>query len=259
LLLVNQFKEKFRVDFAVLLKAHLTSNAIDEEALFKSLAQGKETLSLEEFSKFARTIVPDLEQFDELLYESLGSVKELTKEHLSQLSKVSYRCLKRALVTDIVDIKSCKKLKAIEPEEIVQVMEKHTVCEKTGLVRFKGRTDDGTEGYLTIKGNKNTLYLKLQQNWYRVVKETVLTGAFEMSGVKVIRRLREGDFLRELSHPQLEEKSGLYRMKAQSVLDNEIGWVTLKNATTRFLVNCELPAPKEETPAGGEAPQEAAA
>jgi len=249
-LMETTYKEKLRVDLAIKLKDHIAANKFDEDTLFKSLAHGKETLSLDEFTKFGKTLLPELDSFDELINVALGSVKELTKEHLTQLSKVSYRCLKRALVTDILDIKTCKKVKVLESEGIVEVTQKHEVCPKTGLTRVKGRTDDGTEGYVTIKGNAGSVYLKFQQTWYQVVKETVLTSSFEMKDFKVIRRLRAGDFLRELSHPQLEEKSGLYRMKAQSVLDNEIGWVTLKNANARFLINCEPPSPKAEGDCG---------
>jgi len=240
-----QFKEKLRVDFAIFFKGYLVSKGIDEEALFKNLSKNKDTLSLEAFGKFAKTLVKGLDSADELVKASLGAVTEITKDHLTELSKVSYRCLKRALITDIVDIKTCKKLKTIEPEEIVEVLDRHVKCEKTGLTRFKARASDGTEGYVTIKGNMNTTYLKFQQSWYRVVKETVFTDNFEMKNFKVLRRLKEGDYIRELSRPTLEEKSGLYRMKAQAVDDNEIGWVTLKgNAGSQFLLNCEMPPPK---------------
>jgi len=252
-----QLKEKLRVDFAILLKNYLEKKDCGYEKLFKSLAKESETISLAAFTKFAKHICKDIESVDELVKSALGSVKELSKEHLEQLGKVSYRCLKRALVTDIIDIKSCKKLKTLEPEEIVAVVDKHVMCEKTGLTRVKGKTSDGTEGYVTIKGNKNSIYLKFQQSCYKVIKETVFTDCFEMKNFKVLRRLREGDYLRELSHPQLEEKSGLYRMKAQSVEDNEIGWVTLKgNAGSQFLVNCEMPPPKVEEPAKEEAKKE---
>lgn len=244
------FKEKLRVDFAILLKNYLQKKDMDEEKLFKTLAKENETLSLDAFAKFAKHLCKDIESVDDIVKSALGSVKELSKEHLEQLGKVSYRCLKRALVTDIVDIKTCKKLRTLDPEEIISVVDKHVICEKTGLTRFKAKCNDGTEGYVTIRGNKGTTYLKFQQSCYRVIKETVFTDCFEMKNFKVLRRLREGDYLRELSHPQLEEKSGLYRMKAQSVEDNEIGWVTLKgNAGSQFLVNCEMPPPKvEEVP-----------
>jgi len=242
----TSFKEKIRVDFSVLLKNHLAEKEMEGEALFKSLAGEAETLSLEKFEEFAKSICPELKSTEELLKASIGNVTELTMEHIVQLSKASYRVLKRAIITDIVDIKTCKKLKAMDPEDIVEVVEKHTICAKTNLVRFKGRATDGTVGYVTLKGNKNTTYVKFQQSCYKVVKETVFTDSFEMKNFKVLRRLKEGDYLRELTLPTLDSKSGLYRMKAQSVADNQIGWVTIKgNAGSTFLVNCEMPEIKK--------------
>jgi len=97
----------------------------------------------------------------------------------------------------------------------------------------------------TIKGNKNSVYLKFQQSFYKVIKESVLTDTLEMSNFKVVRRLKEGDYVRELSHPQLEEKSKLWRMKAQALEDGVVAWVTIKgNTGTTFLVNVDAPAPK---------------
>lgn len=150
--------------------------------------------------------------------------------------------MKRMLQTDIVDIKTCKRLKAIDPEEIVDVVSKHVECGSTGLTRFLGRVADGTEGYVTIKVNKNSQYLKFQHSFYKVIKETVMTDIFEMANFQVKFRLKDGDFLRELSAPKLEEKGGLWRVKVQRLEDNEIGFVTLKgNQGATFLVNCDAP------------------
>jgi len=242
----NEFKEKIRVDFAVTLTKTMEKKELNAQKLFDMLKKDADTLSLEKFDAFAKKLVKGLEDTEELVRAALGPIKELTADHLDALSRTNYRCLKRALITDIVDIKTCKRLKTIEKEELVQVVEKHVICPETGLTRFKARSDDGMEGYVTIRGNKNSHYLTFQQSWYKVVKETVLTDLFEMKDFKALRRLKPGDYVRELTMPNVEEKSQLMRMKAQTLDDNTIGWVTIKgNHGSQFLVNTDLPADME--------------
>lgn len=242
----DQFKEKVRVDFAIALAKMMETKGLTPQTLFDTLKGKRETLSLEKFDAVAKKLVKGLDNSEELVRAALGPIKELTADHLDALSRTNYRCLKRALMTDIIDIKTCKRLKTIEKEELVQVTEKHVECPQTGLTRFKARSDDGMEGYVTIRGNKNSHYLTFQQSWYKVVKETVLTDLFEMKDFKALRRLKPGDYVRELTMPNVEEKSQLVRMKAQTLDDNTIGWVTIKgNHGSQFLVNTDLPADME--------------
>lgn len=250
------FKEKMRIDFAVTLKKYMDKKSLDSLAFFKAVAGADATsLSLNKFAKLVKKICPELQNPEELVSSALGDVTELLPEHLEVLSKASYRCMKRLLLTDESDIQIAKRVKTVEPEEIVEVTGKHVQCATTGLTRFKGKSCDGIEGYATIKGNKNSVYLKFQQSFYKVIKESVLTDTLEMANFKVVRRLKEGDYVRELSPPQLEEKSKLWRMKAQALDDGVVAWVTIKgNTGTTFLVNVDAPAPKEAKEEVKEAP-----
>eukprot|EP00397_Hematodinium_sp_SG-2012_P001337 GEMP01001338.1.p1 GENE.GEMP01001338.1~~GEMP01001338.1.p1 ORF type:complete len:1281 (+),score=364.85 GEMP01001338.1:85-3927(+) len=243
--LETTLKEKTRVEFALCLKAHVAKKHKNAEDFFEHTFKGAETIELDAFVAFAKKICKEVPCYEALLKSTVGTTT-LAKEHFTVLSNVSYRCLKRTLVTDTIEVKTCKRLRKIEPEEIVEVLSRHEIDPSTNLVRFRGRVGD-VEGYVTIAGNKGSTYVKLQQNGYRVVKETVFTDKFEMSDFKVLRRLKEGDFLRGLTNPQLEEKSTLWRMKAQSLdKENEVGWVTIKgNQGSTFLVNCELPEEKQ--------------
>jgi len=243
----ESFKEKLRVEFSLRLKARLEKKKQTIDALFVEISKGKETVSLAEFKKFGKTICPGIEDYESFLKITCGT-RDVSKDHLKVLSAANYRCLKRTLLTDVRDISQCKRLRRVEPDEIVEVIEGYEKCEATGLTRFKARDSDGLEGYVSIRGNKHTTYLELQQNGYRVVKETVFTDRFEMEGYKVLRRFKVGDFVRSLSHPEYETSCSLWRMRAQAMDGTyNIGWITLKkNQGPTFLVNCELPDEKNE-------------
>jgi len=239
----KEFLEKLRVDLSVSLIKYLETKKLTIEDYFKKITKDSETMTLEQFDKFVKSLVKGLESTEDLVKTAFGPITEITADHLESLKKSNYRCLKRCLMTDIIDIKSCKRLRAIEKDDAVEIIESHVVCPQTDLVRFKARAEDGTQGYVTIRGNKNSHYLSFQQPWYKVVKETVMTNMFEMKDFKPLRRLKEGEYVRSLSTPVAEEKSGLLRMKAQCVDEATLGWVTLKgSAGSMYLINCDIPA-----------------
>jgi len=233
-------KEKMRVDFALCLQAYLKKHEKTAAKMYEDSFNKASTVDTPTFAKFGKKICKEVQDFEGLLHYAVGSTS-IGKEHFETLAKCNYRCVKRALLTDTLNVRSCKRLRRVEPEEMVEVVSKHEADPSSNLIRFKGRTVDGVEGYVTITGNKGSAFFRLQQNSYKVVRETVFTDRFPMVDFKVTRRLQEGDLVRALTPPTLEEKSNLWRLKVQcDSNDVEVGWVTLKsNQGTTFLVNAD--------------------
>lgn len=229
-----------RVDFALCLQAYLKKHEKTAGKMYDDSFNKASTVDTPTFAKFGKKICKEVQDFEGLLHYAVGSIS-IGKEHFETLAKCNYRCVKRALLTDTLNVRSCKRLRRVEPEEMVEVVSKHEADPSSNLIRFKGRTVDGVEGYVTITGNKGSAFFRLQQNSYKVVRETVFTDRFPMVDFKVTRRLQEGDFVRALTPPTLEEKSNLWRLKVQcDSNDVEVGWVTLKsNQGTTFLVNAD--------------------
>jgi len=234
--------EKAQVELALGL-TRLLKGKTDVETLWKKVTK-KEVATPEEFEAFVKKQSLNIPRVRTIL-EKCGATDALTFDHFNGLFKAYYRCVTETLITDILEIKTCKKVAELKVEEVVEVLEDHIEDPSTNLVRFKCRTTkdkDNSEGFVTIVGNKLTRYLTLRRDGYKCVKENSLTDNFDMENFKVLRKLKENDYLRSLTFPVLEPKSGLYRMKAQMMDENLVGWITITgNQGTRFLVNCELP------------------
>lgn len=143
--------------------------------------------------------------------------------------------------------KDTKTLRRMEVNEVVEVLEGPIEDDSAGVMRVRAMAmKDGVEGWVTLKGNQGTLYLKDGGSLYKVAKETIMTAAFELDAVadkdaskKVkdpTRKLKEGELLEVREFPKKEEKSGLTRMKCRAKSDGLVGWVTtVGNAGTVFV------------------------
>lgn len=238
-------KEKSQVLIGVTLSKHLVAKKMTSDELFVSIAKG-DTMEIAALDKYLSKLgckSPCLE----LICKGLGT--PLSKDLFQNLVQVNYRCVKRCLLTDQMEVPDCKKLRTIEPEEIVTILEAHVTDPETGVTRIRAKAcNDDMEGWMPIVGNCGSEYFKLRGPWYKVVRDTVFTDDFSMTNVKVIRRLKVGDKLRCLQYPKIEDKSGLLRMQAVSLDENKTtGWVTIKgNQGSMYVVDCDLEPEKKD-------------
>mmetsp|Transcript_28209 Transcript_28209/g.87772 ORF Transcript_28209/g.87772 Transcript_28209/m.87772 type:complete len:109 (+) Transcript_28209:474-800(+) len=93
---------------------------------------------------------------------------------------------------------------------------------------------DGVTGWITLSGNKSSVYLEDGGGIFKVLKETILTDSFELAvGKDVTRKLHDttrklapGELIEVHEWPRLEEASGLTRMKGRARADGHVGWAT---------------------------------
>jgi len=238
------FKEKCRVDFTLAFRDFVRKEKnITVEDAFSKVSNGKNSISAMEFEKFCLSICPGFHNPKEFLNTHLGFFDDkVTVEHFRMLSKAEYRCIKRALATDVVDISEAKRIRRIELEETVEVLEKYQPCPKTGITRFRGKMCEGAEAFFSITGNKHSRYLILNTNGYLVTKETVMTDQFQMKGFRSLKRLKPGDYIRGWSEPEFEAESNLWRMRATSFDGKVSGWVSVRtNQGPVFITHADLP------------------
>merc|ERR1712129_51506 len=101
--------------------------------------------------------------------------------------------------------------------------------EDSGVERVFVKTmKDGLEGWATVEGNDGSKFLEEGGNLFKVVKETILTEAFELdfeetTGTKKLkalsRKLKIGETVEALVWPEKQEKSELTRMKCRAKSD----------------------------------------
>lgn len=140
--------------------------------------------------------------------------------------------------------KESKTLRRMEVNEVVEVLEGPIEDETAGVMRVRALAmKDNVEGWVTLKGNKGTPYLQDGGFLFKVLKETVMTGSFDLDPPEgetpkkeVNRKLKEGEILEVMEWPKLEEKSNLTRMKCKAKSDGTVGFATtIGNAGTVFI------------------------
>merc|ERR1719291_716672 len=86
---------------------------------------------------------------------------------------------------------------------------------------------DDKEGWISIAGNRGTVFLKRGGDKYQVVKETVLSRNIAVDeDESCTKKLPVGEVLEMFEVPRKDAVSGLTRMKAKVKSDGTVGWVT---------------------------------
>jgi len=73
----------------------------------------------------------------------------------------SYKCLAQTIMQDSQTMKGASTVRKIEVGEMVQVLDGPVKDAENNIMRIRARADsDGAEGWITIRGNKGTVFLK---------------------------------------------------------------------------------------------------
>ena len=64
---------------------------------------------------------------------------------------------------------------------------------------------------------------------YQCCKEVVaITSSFDIGAGKTLRKLDKDELVEVLDSAKVDEKCGLARIKARALIDDKVGWLTLK-------------------------------
>jgi len=167
----------------------------------------------------------------------------LFKDDFVQLIRVYYQVVKATAITSSRHISDSSTLRRLDVKEVVEVLEGPLKEGSADVKRIHARVmKDGLEGWITTSGNSGTVFLKEGGNMWKVVKETILTEAFDVGESRevtqvreTVRKLKPGELLQVYEWPRTDEVSGLTRMKAKVKSDGSMGWVTtVGNQGTTF-------------------------
>lgn len=157
----------------------------------------------------------------------------LTREELWILIRVCYKVVNSTVLTTDVSVMESTSLATLEVGEVLELIGDETLeaTEELDLHRIRARRlKDGQEGWVTVRGNAQSVFLQLGGDRLAVVKETSLTESVSISGQDVLRPLRVGELLDIMGEESMDEVSGLRaRVRAQS--DGQVGWATKVGST----------------------------
>jgi len=141
--------------------------------------------------------------------------------------------VKEIALTNVFDVNTCKTFRKTEKEELLEVLEGPVVDENLGLTRvFVKSVVDGTSGWVTVKGNQGTPFLReVEKSFYACQKEIALQSKFKSDAGEggIVRTLKEDEILELLEGPREEEVAEVIRARVKASKDDAQGWVTLKD------------------------------
>merc|ERR1719150_199712 len=103
------------------------------------------------------------------------------------------KVIKDTVLTSKLGIKDAdsKTLARLSAGDVVEVLQDPQKEESVGVMRVNVKVvygSDTSEGWITVKGNQETVYLEDCAATFKVVKETILTDAFDLSEKKEVTR-----------------------------------------------------------------------
>jgi len=191
----------------------------------------------------------DNEQLSRLFsYLDEEGAGRISREVFLRLMRMYMKVVKETIMTLGMSIKDKQAIRRLDVNEVVEVLDGPLKETSYDVLRIRAKAlRDGETGWITMKGNQGSVFLVEGGNLFKVVKETIITEAFELNGdtadLKSLlkddrRKLKEGTVLEVQEWPKIEEKSGLTRMKGKVRSSGSIGWVTtISSSGETFLEN----------------------
>jgi len=145
-------------------------------------------------------------------------------------------------ITTEFEISKGKTIRKAEVEELIEVLEGPVTDEKVGLTRLKGRSlVDSTEGWISIKGNQGSVFLKEAEKPHYTVAgsdEVQLDKDFKMGG-EAVRKLKPGEVMEMLEGPRKEIAPPGLRARGKAMSDNAMGWFTIRDKQGNVFAEAE--------------------
>jgi hypothetical protein len=85
-------------------------------------------------------------------------------------------------------------------------------------------------------------FMRFMERYYVVSRSSVMTQDFDIKAGKVMRKVDLDEIVELVEGPRIDEKVGLTRIKARSLKDSMVGWISVKgNQGSPFLDELEKP------------------
>jgi Ca2+-binding EF-hand superfamily protein len=241
--------DKLRTDALEVIGHHQGEKDLTNDEMFKVFTKSdkiEESAFLKFFSSH-KMPAKEGEEAVELPKESLKRLfsyldtddeGHISKDKFIGLVKKFMKVVKASVITDAKSIKS-NILRRLEEGEVVEVISGPTSEGASDVKRMRVKAlQDDLEGWVTPVGNAGTVFFEEGGNTYKVVKETILTGAFVIGGAsnQKDRKLKVGETVEVREWARKEEVSGLMRMQVRVKSDGQVGWATsIGNTGIKFL------------------------
>ncbi len=129
---------------------------------------------------------------------------------------------------DALDIKQCKVLRKLAEGELFIADGEKQTDKDSGIARLKGKASrDGTESWVTLKGNAGTVYAEVSKKHYNITKEVPLLKGFKSQTAEEARMLAVDEIV-EVSEQKAEKLEPVVKVKGRALRDGAVGWIALR-------------------------------
>jgi len=126
-----------------------------------------------------------------------------------------------------------RMLKSGEVMEMLEGPKKETF--PPGLRAKCQALSDKATGWFSIRDKQGTVFAEGEGKFYTCVSTVAITDNFDIKDCKVVKKLQVGEIMAVVEGPVVQEESGVTRVKARTLDDDQVGWVTVKgNAGTSY-------------------------
>eukprot|EP00930_Biecheleria_cincta_P057709 TRINITY_DN4359_c0_g2_i1.p1 TRINITY_DN4359_c0_g2~~TRINITY_DN4359_c0_g2_i1.p1 ORF type:complete len:2005 (+),score=603.41 TRINITY_DN4359_c0_g2_i1:55-6069(+) len=213
------------------------------DKLFDELAAGSDKISEEAFcSRLLSLPGLDLQPEHAKLISRNIEVGGISKRSLLSFVQKYYVVSTGIAITTEFDVGKGKSIRKLEPEELIEVVEGPVIDDKTALARVKGKSLlDSTEGWITIKGNQGSVFLKEVEKPVYVVTSTeqVRLTPEAKAGTETVRSLKPGEVLEMLAGPQKETFEPSLKAKGKALSDSAVGWFDIRDKEGTIFAEAE--------------------
>jgi len=142
-------------------------------------------------------------------------------------------CIKDVAITESLEVsKVSSTIRKLEVGEVLEVLGARTTDKTIGLERQQCRTlQDGVKGWVTLKGNQGTSFMKPTGRPYLVAKDRVsLQSSLEPTSSES-GSFQPGEVLSVLEGPRRCGTGDVVRVKCKADKDGKVGWLTQKDSS----------------------------
>lgn len=216
---------------ALQVAARTSGKSCDE--LFDEVARGSDFITEEHFSEFVKRL-PDHGLSNEqvrLVYREFGPYG-LRKPAFAKALQEFCTCATAIAITSAFDFSEAKTLRKLELGEVFEVLEGPVEDTETGVSRVRGRAlRDGVTGWVSVKGNQGTPFLKPSEKPFMCVAATgqELQETLDVSA-PTVKQLQRDEVLELLEGPRQDTPPSQLVLRGAASSDSAEGWITLRDS-----------------------------
>ncbi|CAE8721864.1 unnamed protein product [Polarella glacialis] len=242
---------KYALASAVLRK-EISEKGLTVEKLFSEIAgKGKDRISEQAFCKHLTSVgslVVNAEQAMLICRRiELDGIGKRRFASFVQLYFIAMNLVMKAIaVTSEFDISKATTLRKVDLQEVIEVLEGPLTDEKLGLTRIRGKSLlDSAEGWITVKGNQGTPFLKeTEKPFYTVAGTDEVPLSADATKTAVgstpLRSLKLGEVMELIAGPKKESFANGLRARGKASSDGAMGWFTVRDKLGKAFVEADL-------------------